>query len=94
MFLLIKAKYLRYSFFNLSIEMFFLYLDRLLVRYKGYLVLLTIVIGLVLTSILGATSILRIRDNHIIIRLAIEVNRFLTTSIQCYLVSVLLDIIP
>jgi hypothetical protein len=53
-----------------------------------------IIIGLVLTSALGVTSILRIRDNYIIARLAIKVNRFLIAGTRDHLVSVLLDIIP
>jgi hypothetical protein len=92
-FLLVKTKYFCYSFFNLSIEIFFLYLDRLLVRQRKYLVPLAIVIGFVLLSALGVSGILRIGDSHIT-RLAVEVNRFLTASIRGYLVSVLLNIIP
>jgi hypothetical protein len=61
--------------------MFFLCLDRLLVRQRKYLVPLIIIIGLVLTSVLGATSVFRIGDSYITARLIIEVNRFLIASI-------------
>jgi hypothetical protein len=81
MFLFIKTKYFRYSFFNLSIEIFFLYLDRLLVRQKKYLVPLVIIIGFILLSALGVSGILGIRDNYIIARLAVEINRLLIASI-------------
>jgi hypothetical protein len=94
MFLFIKTKYLRYSFFNLGIEMFFLCLDGLLVKQKRYLVFLAIVIGFVLSSILGVSGILRIGDNYIIARLAVKINGFLIASIRGYLVSVSLNIIP
>jgi hypothetical protein len=93
-FLLVKTKYFRYNFFNLGIKIFFLYLDILLVRQKKYLVPLAIVIGFVLSSVLGVSGILGIRDNYIIIRLAVEVNGFLIASTWGYFVSVLLNIIP
>jgi hypothetical protein len=92
--LLVKTKYFCYSFFNLNIEIFFLYLDRLLVRQRKYLVFLAIIIGFVLSSIFSVLGILRIGDSYIIIRLTIEVNGFLITNIRGYLVSVLLNIIP
>jgi hypothetical protein len=94
MFLLVKAKYLYYSFFNLSIKTFFLYLDRLLVGQKKYLVPLAVVIGFVLSSILGVSGILGIKDNYAIARLAIKVNGFLIASIRGYLVFMSLNIIP
>jgi hypothetical protein len=72
--------------------MFFLYLDRLLVKYKKYLVLLAVIINLVLSSVFGIPGILRIRNNYITAGFAIEVNRFFITNIQDYLVSVLLNI--
>jgi hypothetical protein len=93
MFLFIKAKYFYYSFFNLSIEIFFLYLDKLLIRYKRYLVSLIVIAGLVLTSILRVASILGIRDNYIAARLIIKVNRFLAINTRDYLVSILFNII-
>jgi hypothetical protein len=71
-FLFVKTKYLRYSLFNLGVETFFLYLDRLLVRYKKYLVL---------TGAFGITSILRIGDSYVSARLAVKVNRFFAASI-------------
>jgi hypothetical protein len=92
-FLFIKTKYFCYSFFDLGIKIFFLYLDRLLVRYRKYLVSLAIIIGLVLASIFGIVGILRIGNNHVIARLVIKINRLLITSIQGYLVSMLLNII-
>jgi hypothetical protein len=92
-FLFVKAKYFCYSFFNLSIKIFFLYLDRLLVGYKKYFVSLVVITSLILTGILGITSILRIRNSYIIAGLIIKVNRFLITNTWGYLVSVLLDII-
>jgi hypothetical protein len=93
MFLFIKAKYFCYNFFDLSIKIFFLYLNRLLVRHKKYLVPLIIIASLVLTNILGAINIFRIGDNYIIIRLIVEINGFLIAGIQGYLVSVPFDII-
>jgi hypothetical protein len=92
-FLFVKAEYLCYSFLNLSIKTFFLYFDRLLVRYKKYLVPLSIIASFVLSSTLGITSILGIGDSYITIRLAVKVNRFLTASIRGHLVSVLFNII-
>jgi hypothetical protein len=92
-FLFIKTKYFCHSFFDLSVKIFFLYLDRLLVGYKGYLVFLAIIASLVLTNTLSITSILGIRNNHAITRLVIKINRFLITSIRGYLVSVLFNII-
>jgi hypothetical protein len=94
MFLLVKAKYFCYSFFNLSIEIFFLYLDRLLVRQKKHLVPLAIVIGFVLSSALGVSGILGIRDSHAAARLTIKVNGLLTASTWGHLVSVSLNIVP
>jgi hypothetical protein len=79
--LFIKAKYLRYSLFNLGIKMFFLCLDRLLVGYKKYLVPLTIVTSLILTGVFGTTSILGIRNSHASARLAVKVDRFFAASI-------------
>jgi hypothetical protein len=79
--LLIKTKYFCYSFLDLSIKAFLLYLDRLLVRYRKYLVPLVIIISLVLSSIFGILGILRIRNNHVTIGFTIEVNRFFTTGI-------------
>jgi hypothetical protein len=92
-FLFVKTKYFRYSLFDLSIKIFFLYLDRLLVRYKKYFVFLTIIAGFVLIGILGITSILRIGDSYIVARFIIKVNRFLITGIRNYLVSVLFNIV-
>jgi hypothetical protein len=92
-FLFVKAKYLCYSFFDLSVKTFLLYLDRLLVKYKKYLVPLAIIAGLVLTGVFGTASIFRIRDNYAAARLTIKVNRFLITSTQGYLVSILFNII-
>jgi uncharacterized membrane protein len=92
-FLFVKAKYLCYNLFDLSVEIFFLYLDRLLVGYKKYLVSLAIIAGFVLTSILRVASVLRIRNHHATIRLTIEINRFLITGTRGYLVSVLFNII-
>jgi hypothetical protein len=94
MFLLVKTKCFRYSFFNLGIEMFFLYLDRLLVKQKKYLVFFTIVIGFVLSNVFSISGILRIRDNYITARFAVKINRLLITSIWGYLVFILLNIIP
>jgi hypothetical protein len=74
--------------------MFLLYLDRLLVRQKKYLVLLAIVIDFVLSSAFDISGILGIRDNHATARLAVKINRFLIASIRGYLVSMLLNIIP
>jgi hypothetical protein len=71
-----------------------LYLDRLLVRQKKYFIPFIIIIGFVLLSILGISSILRIRDSYTIARLAVKVNRLLITSIRGYLVSVSLNVIP
>jgi hypothetical protein len=94
MFLFVKTNYFCYSFFNLGIEIFFLGLDRLLVRQRKYLVPLAIIISFVLSSILGISGILGIRDDYIIIRLVVKINRLFTTSTRGYLVSVLLNIIP
>jgi hypothetical protein len=55
--------------------------NRLLVGRKRYFVLFIIVIGLVLTGALGTTSIFRVGDNYIIIRLIVEINGFLIISI-------------
>jgi hypothetical protein len=79
--LFVKAKYLRYSFFNLSIKIFFLYFDRLLVGYKKYLVPLTIVANFVLIGVFGIASVLGIGNNYISARLAIKIDRFFATSI-------------
>jgi low temperature requirement protein LtrA len=79
--LFVKAKYLCYNFFNLSIEIFFLYLDRLLVGNRKYLVFLTIIASLILIGIFGITSILRIRNSYISARLAIKVDRIFAVSI-------------
>jgi hypothetical protein len=68
-------------------------LDRLLVGYRKHFVSLIVVIGLILTGILGAASILRIRDNSATIGLIVKVNRFLTISIWGYLVFVPFDIV-
>jgi hypothetical protein len=80
-FLFVKAKYLYYSFFDLGDKIFFLYLDRLLVRYRKYLVSLVVIIGFVLVSAFSITSIFRIRNNHITARLIIKINKLLTTGI-------------
>jgi hypothetical protein len=80
-FLFVKTKYFYYSFFNLNIEMFFLYLDRLLIGYKKYFVSLTIIASLVLISILGITGILGIGNNYITTILAVKVDGFLITGI-------------
>jgi hypothetical protein len=79
--LFVKAKYLCYSLFNLGVEIFFLCLDRLLVRHKKYFVSLAIVASLVLTSIFGITSILGIRDSYVSARLAVKVDRLFAASI-------------
>jgi hypothetical protein len=81
MFLLVKAKYFCYSLLDLGIKVFLLCLDRLLIGNKGYLVPLTIIIGLVLSSAFGIPSILGIRNSYIIAGFIIEVNRFFTTNI-------------
>jgi hypothetical protein len=47
-----------------------------------------------LSSVLGISGILRIRDSHTAARLAVKVNGFLITSIRGYLVFMLLNIIP
>jgi hypothetical protein len=83
MFLFVKTKYLCYNFFDLSIEIFFLCLDRLLIERKEYFVPLTVVTGLVLTGALGITSVLRIGNNHATARLAVEVNGFLIAGTRC-----------
>jgi hypothetical protein len=80
-FLFVKAKYFRYNFFNLSIEIFFLYLDGLLVGHRKHLVPLIIIASLVLTSVFGITSILRIGNNHVSARLTIKINRFFVINI-------------
>jgi hypothetical protein len=92
-FLLIKTKYFCYSFFDLGIQIFFLYLDRLLVGYKKHLVSFIIIVGLVLTNAFSIASILGIRNNHATARLAIKVNRFLITGTWGYFVSVSFNII-
>jgi hypothetical protein len=79
--LFVKAKYLRYNLFNLSIEIFFLCLDRLLVGRRKYLVPLMIIAGLILIGAFGITSILGIRNNYILARLAVKINRFFAASI-------------
>jgi hypothetical protein len=61
--------------------MFFLCFDRLLVRRRKYLVPLTIIASLVLTSAFGITSILRIGNSHASARLAIKIDRFFAISI-------------
>jgi hypothetical protein len=91
--LFVKTEYFCYSFFDLGIELFFLCLDRLLVRYRKYFVFFIIIAGFVLTSILGITSILRIRDSYIIATFAIKINGFLITNTRNYLVSILFDIV-
>jgi hypothetical protein len=91
--LFVKAKYFRYSLFNLGVEIFFLCLDGLLVRYKKHFVPLAIIASLVLTGAFGTTSILRIRDSYVSARLIIKVNGFFVVSIWGYLVSVSLNII-
>jgi hypothetical protein len=93
MFLFVKAKYFCYSLFDLSVETFFLYLNRLPVRHKKHFVSLTIVVGLVLAGALGVTGIFRIRDNHVVARLAVKTNRFLITGTRDYLVSMPFNII-
>jgi hypothetical protein len=73
-FLFVKAKYLRYSLFDLGIQTFFLRLDRLLVGYRKYLVFFPVIARLVLSSVLSITSILGIGDNYIATRLAVKVD--------------------
>jgi hypothetical protein len=73
--------------------MFFLCLDRLLVRHRRYLVFLAIVAGLVRTNALGITNILGIGDNHAVVRLVVKINGFLIAGIQGYLISVPLNIV-
>jgi hypothetical protein len=60
--------------------MFFLCLDRLLVKQKKHLVPLAIIIGFVLSSAFSISGILRIRDSYAIIKLAIKVNGLLIAS--------------
>jgi hypothetical protein len=81
LFLFVKAKYFRYSLFNLSIKTFFLYLDKLPVGYRKYLVLLMIIASLVLIDIFGIASILGIGNNYISARLIIKVDRFFVANI-------------
>jgi hypothetical protein len=81
LFLFVKTKYFCYSLFDLSIKIFFLYLDRFLIRYKKHLVPFTIVVGLVLISIFNITSILGIRNSYVIAKLAIEINGLFIISI-------------
>jgi hypothetical protein len=81
MFLFIKTKYFRHSFFDLGIKAFFLCLDRLLIRQKKYLVFLIIIISLILTNIFSITSIFRIRNSYAITRLAAKINRLFITNI-------------
>jgi hypothetical protein len=70
-----------------------LYLNKLLIGYKKYLVPLVIIISLVLLGIFSILNILRIRNNYIAAGLAIKVNKFLITSTRGYLVFILFDII-
>jgi hypothetical protein len=72
---------------------FFLYLDRLLVKYRGYLVPLAIITSLVLSGVFSALSILGIRNNYIAAGLAIKINRFLIIGTRGYLVSMPFNII-
>jgi hypothetical protein len=92
-FLFVKTKYLCYSLLDLNIKAFFLYLDRLLVGYKKYLVFFAIIISLVLLGVFSISSILGIRNSYITAGLVIKIDRFLITSIRDYLVSVLFNII-
>jgi hypothetical protein len=73
--------------------MFFLYLDRLLIGYKRYLVPFVIIINLILSGVFGVSSILGIRNSYAIVGLAIKVNRFLIIGTRGYLVFILLNII-
>jgi hypothetical protein len=93
MFLFVKTEYFRYSFFNLGVKILFLYLDGLLVRYRRYLVPFAIITGLVLIGAFGATNIFRIRNNHVITRLVIQVNGFLITNTRGHLVPMSFDIV-
>jgi hypothetical protein len=77
----------------LGIKAFLLCFNRLLVGYKKYLVLLAIIISPVLSGVFSASSILGIRNSHVIVGLAIKVDRFLIIGIRGYLVSVLFNII-
>jgi hypothetical protein len=81
MFLFIKTKYFCYSFFDLGIEMFFLYFDRLLVEYKKLFLFLLIIARFILSSILSITDIFGIRNSYIAARLTVKINRFLITGI-------------
>jgi hypothetical protein len=92
-FLFVKAKYFCYSLFDLSIEIYLLCFNRLLVGRRGYFVFLAIVAGLVLTGIFRVVSILGIGNRYIITRLTIEINRFLITGARGHLVSVLFNIV-
>jgi hypothetical protein len=92
-FLFVKTKYLRYSLLDLGVKTFLLYLDGLLVGYKGYLVLFVIITSLVLPGIFNVPSILGIRNSYTAAGLAIKVDRFLTTGTQGYLVSMLFNIV-
>jgi hypothetical protein len=92
-FLFVKTKYLRYNLLDLDIKIFFLYLDKLLVGYKKYLVSLVIIISLILLGIFNILNILGIRNNYIVVGFVIKVDRFLITGIRGYLVSVLFNII-
>jgi hypothetical protein len=83
MFLFVKTKYLYYNLLDLSIKIFLLllYLNRLLVGYRKYLIPLAIIISLVLSGVFNIPSILGIRNNYATIGLAIKINRFLITNI-------------
>jgi hypothetical protein len=69
--------------------MFFLYLDRLLVGCRRYLISLAIIASFVLTNALGIINIIGIRDSYTTARLAIKINRFLTAGTRGYLVSII-----
>jgi hypothetical protein len=93
MFLFVKTKYFCYNLLDLGIEVFLLYLDRLLVGYKKHLVFFAIITSLVLLGVFSVPSILGIRNSHTITGFAVKINRFFTTGIRGYLVSILLNIV-
>jgi hypothetical protein len=93
MFLFVKTKYRRYNLLDLGIKAFFLYLNRLLIRYRGHLVPLAIIINLMLSGVFSVPSILGIRNNYAAAGLPIKVDRFLITGTRGYLVSVPFDVV-
>jgi hypothetical protein len=92
-FLSVKAKYLRYSFLDLSIKIFFLCFDRLLIGHGKYFVSFIIITRFVLTSIFSITSIFGIRNNYTTARLPVKINGFLAVGTRGYLVSVLFNMV-